>query len=136
MDLLQAVNPVLTPGQRLLTTNSGFEGAEKYPFPRDCEAPIFDANDDYVYVKKTDVNGATSLRMFHLEEVEIPRFDPKKYVTVDDFNSLKEDMINGFNSLQQSISNINTNNRNPQQGGNRNNGKQNSVGSESSGGIQ
>lgn len=136
MDLLQAVNPVLTPGQRLLSTDSGFEGAEKYPFPRDCEAAIFDANDDYVYIKKTDVNGATVLRMFHLEEVEIPRFDPKKYVTVDDFNSLKEEMINGFNSLQQSISNINSNNRNPQQGGNRNNGKQNSVGSESSGGIQ
>ena len=136
MDLLQTVNPVLTPGQRLLSTDSGFEGAEKYPFPRDCEAAIFDTRDDYVYIKKTDVNGATVLRMFHLEEVEIPRFDPKKYATVDDLKSLREDMINGFNNIQQSINNLNSNNRNPQQGGNRNGGKQNSGVSESSGGVQ
>ena len=31
------INPVLTPGQRLLTVK-GCDAAEKYPMPRDCHA--------------------------------------------------------------------------------------------------
>lgn len=133
MDLLNTINPVLTPGQRLLTTNSGYEGAEKYPFPRDCEAPIFDLEEDYVYVKKTDVNGAETLRRFHLEEEPLPKFDPKKYVTMDDFNALKEVVTNGFNSLQQSINNINGNTK---QWNGKGSGKPNSGVGESSGSVQ
>ena len=135
MDLLQNINPILTPGQRLLTVK-GSAAAEKYPFPRDCQAPLFDEDEDYLYIKQTDANGAVTIRRFHLEEDPIPVFDPKKYATVDDLKSLREDMINGFNNIQQSINNLNSNNRNSQQGNNRNNGKQNSGVSESSGGVQ
>lgn len=102
MDLLNNTNPTLLPGQRLLKAK-GCDGAEKYPMPRDCEAPIFDEDDDYLYIKKTDTNGGVTLLRYKLEEDPIPHFDPKKYVTVDDFNSFKEDILNGFNSLQQTI---------------------------------
>lgn len=133
MDLLNSTNPVLVPGQRLLTTDAGYQGADKYPFPRDCEAAIFDTNEDYVYIKRTDVNGATTLRRFHLEEEPLPVFDPKKYVTVDDLAGFKEEMINAINSLQQSINNSN---RNPQQGNNRDRGKQNTVVGEPGASVQ
>lgn len=138
MELLNTITtPVLQPGQRLLSTDSGFEGAEKYPFPRDCEASIFDAEDNYFYIKKTDVNGASTIRMFKYEEVPIPRFDPKKYVTIDDFDSFKEEMRNGFTSIQSAISNINTNSgkQYTKQGNGGQSNKQNSGFSESSGNV-
>lgn len=129
-NLLSGANPLLTPGQRLLKCK-GFEAAEKYPFPRDCEAPIFDEDEAVFYKKVTDVNGATTIRMFEYNEVPIPRFDPKKYVTIDDFDNFKEEILHGFTDLQQSIQSIaNTGNRNPQQGNNRPNSKQNNGVSE------
>ena len=121
MDLLNSVNPVLAPGQRLLTVK-GYEAAEKYPFPRDCHAPLFDEEDDYLYIKRTDVNGGTTVDRYHLESDPIPKFDPKKYVTVDDFANFKEEILNGFNNLQQSIA---AGNRNPGQNNNRGNSKSN-----------
>lgn len=134
MDLLNTINPILTPGQRLLNVK-GYEAAEKYPFPRDCQAALFDEDEDYVYIKVTDTNGGVTVRRFHLEEDPVPKFDPKKYVTVDDFAQFKEEILNGFNSLQQSISNANSI-RNSQQGNSRGNGKQNTGINESSAGIQ
>ena len=102
-DLFSTANPTLLPGQRLLSVKGGFEAAEKYPTPRDCEAAIFDEDEDYLYIKKTDTNGGVTLTRYRLEEEPIPRFDPKKYVTVDDFKSFKEEILDGFNSLQKSI---------------------------------
>ena len=126
-------NPLLTPGQRLLRAK-GFEAAEKYPFPRDCEAVIFDEDEDVFYLKFTDVNGAVTVRMFDYTERPIPKFDPTKYVTVDDFKSFKEEILNGFNNLQQTIAA--NGNRNAQQGNNRGDRKQNNAVGESSGNIQ
>ena len=103
MDLLNTQNPTLLPGQRLLSVKGGYEAAEKYPTPRDCEAPIFDEEEDYLYIKRTDTNGGVTITRYQLIEDPIPRFDPKKYVTVDDFASFKEKILNGFNSLQKSI---------------------------------
>lgn len=103
MDLFNTgTNQTLLPGQRLLKVK-GAEAADKYPMPRDCEAAIFDEDDDYLYVKKTDTNGGVILLRYHLEEDPIPKFDPKKYVTVDDFSRFKEEILNGFNTLQQTI---------------------------------
>lgn len=103
MDLFNnGVNQTLLPGQRLLKAK-GTEAAEKYPMPRDCEACLFDEDEDYIYIKKTDTNGGVTLLRYHLEEDPIPHFDPKKYVTVDDFTKFKEEILNGFNNLQQTI---------------------------------
>lgn len=103
VDLLNTQNPTLLPGQRLLSVKGGYEAAEKYPTPRDCEAAIFDEDEDYLYIKRTDTNGGVTITRYSLIEDPIPRFDPKKYVTVDDFTSFKEEILNGFNSLQKSI---------------------------------
>lgn len=133
MELQNIINPVLTPGQRLLSIKGGYEAVEKYPMPRDCHAPIFDEDEDYLYIKRTDANGGASIQRYHLEEDPIPKFDPKKYVTVEDFNNFKEEILNGFNNLQSAITN--SGNRNSQQGNNRRDGKQNNGGGESSAGV-
>lgn len=128
MELLNTTNPTLFPGQRLLKVK-GTEAADKYPMPRDCEAPLFDEDEDYLYVKKTDTNGGVILLRYKLEEDPIPHFDPKKYVTVDDFNTFKEDILNGFNDLRQALTtnhntgNINAGfNKSGKQSGKSNNG--------------
>lgn len=104
MDLFNTQNPTLLPGQRLLSVKGGFEAAEKYPTPRDCEAAIFDEDEDYLYIKKTDTNGGVTLTRYQLVEDPIPRFDPKRYVTVDDFKSFKEDILDAINGIQKSVS--------------------------------
>ena len=130
MDLLNTVNPLLTPGQRLLGVK-GFDAAEKYPFPRDCQAALFDEEDDYVYIKRTDTNGGVTLDRYRLEPDPIPKFDPKKYVTVDDLAKFKEEVLNAINGLSTS----NTGNQYTKQGNSGRTGKQNSGVSEPSGNI-
>lgn len=60
MELLNNINQTLLPGQRLIKVK-GAEAAEKYPMPRDCEAVVFDEDEDYCYIKKTDTNGTSSV---------------------------------------------------------------------------
>ena len=130
------VNQTLLPGQRLLKTK-GAEAAEKYPMPRDCEACLIDEDEDYIYIKKTDTNGGVTLLRYRLEEDPIPHFDPKKYVTVDDFTKFKEEILNGFNNLQQTItSGNNTGYKSGKQSYKSNNGVSQSAGDVSANGVQ
>lgn len=109
MDLLsslsQGLNQALFPGHREIRVK-GWEEAEKYPMPRDCEAIMIDSDPstDYIYMKVTDTNGGQRFARYKIIEDPIPRFDPDKYVTTNDFNKLKEDMKNGFDSIKQLIS--------------------------------
>ena len=102
MAILGNTGRVISPGERLIFTN-GYEEAEKYPTARDSEVPIFDSGEDYVYIKRTDSNGYSTIRRMKLVDDPIPKFDPKLYVSVDDFNDLKKEVRDGFNSIQQSI---------------------------------
>ena len=109
MELFNGQTQTLLPGQRLIRVK-GYSGAEKYSnsMPRDCEASMFDDDDDYCYVAKTDTNGGVQLLMFKLIEEEAPVFKPDRYVTKEDFNAFKEDILNGFNTLQQAITSGNS----------------------------
>ena len=104
MAILDNLNQTLFPGHRVIKVD-GWQAAEKYPLPRDCEVVMLDTNPDvdYIYMKKTDTNGAETFARYLIEEDPIPKFDPQKYVTVDDFKNFKEEILNGFNSLKQSI---------------------------------
>lgn len=138
MELFNNPNSTLLPGQRLLRLK-GYQAADKYPMPRDCEAAFFDEDEDYCYVKKTDTNGGYILLRYHMEEDPIPQFDPKKYVTVDDFNNFKEEILNGFSTLQQTITGNANNPGNPNGYNGKSNkqfNKSNSGGSQSSANVQ
>lgn len=109
MDILSELNRALMPGSRVIRVN-GWEQAEKYPIPRDCEVIMLDSDpeSDHIYMKKSDVNGSEIVERYLIVEDPIPKFDPEKYVTVDDFKQLKEEMLNGFDSIRQSIAGIGT----------------------------
>ena len=111
MAILDDLNQALLPGHRVIKVD-GWQAAEKYPLPRDCEVVMLDINPevDYIYMKKTDINGAEKFARYVIEEDPIPKFDPDKYVTTDDFKNFKEEILNGFNSLKQSITGSNSSN--------------------------
>lgn len=101
----QGLNQTLFPGHRVIRVN-GWESAEKYPMPRDCETIMLDGDpsSDYIYMKVTDSNGGERFARYKLVEDPIPRFEPDKYVTTSDFVKFKEEITNGFDSLKQLIS--------------------------------
>lgn len=107
MDLFNGQTQTFMPGQRLVRVR-GYEAADKYALPRDCEAIFIDEDEDVCYIKKTDTNGGEKLWMYDMTEKELPRFDPTKYVTKKDFDSFKEDILNGFNDIKQAIANSGT----------------------------
>ena len=135
VDLLNTQNPTILPGQRLLSVKGGYEAAEKYPTPRDCEVAIFDEDEDYVYIKRTDTNGGVTITRYSLIEDPIPRFDPKRYVTVDDFASFKEEILNGIKNLQGTIQPNNGYNNKSNNSGKQYSKSNNGV-SESGGDVQ
>ncbi len=104
MDILEGFNQTLFPGQKVIRVN-GWQNAEKYPVPRDCEVIMLDTDpdSDYIYMKKVDQNGASNFERYKIEADPVPRFDPEKYVTVKDFENFQKEILNGFNSLKQSI---------------------------------
>ena len=104
MDILEGLNQTLFPGYRVIRVN-GWEAAEKYPLPRDCEAIMLDSNpeSDHIYMKKVDVNGAPNFERYKITRDPVPRFDPEKYVTVDSFDNFKKEILDGFDSLKQSF---------------------------------
>ena len=102
--LNQGLSQSLYPGHRMPKAK-GWELAEKYPIPRDCEAVILDSDpdSDYIYMKVTDANGGEQFERYKIVPDPIPRFEPGKYVTINDFNSFKEEILDGINSLKQSL---------------------------------
>lgn len=85
----------------------GTAGAREYQMNRDSRVALFDEDEDYVYIKKTDSNGQPSYRKFKL--IEEPFEEPStiqngvQYVTMEEFNRFKEEILNA----QQSIQSIN-----------------------------
>lgn len=85
-----------SPGQRIVKVN-GFEKADNYPLPRDCEAIFLDEESDIMYIKKTDANGSWNTFSFDVKIKKNPKFDPNDYVTKDDLKAFKEDLLNAIN---------------------------------------
>lgn len=112
-NILQGFNQTLFPGHSVIRVN-GWEGADKYPMPRDCEAIMLDADpeSDHLYMKKTDSNGGATTERYKYKKDPVPKFDPDKYLTVEDFKNyqeenrkFQEDILDAINSLRQSYSN-------------------------------
>lgn len=110
MDILNSLNQALYPGHRVIRVK-GYKAAKDYPMPRDSEAIFLDDDPavNYIYMKKVDVNGGEMIARYLYEEDPIPEFDPKKYVTTEEFNNRMEEVINGINSIRESISTTTTN---------------------------
>ena len=84
--------------QDLIRVN-GMEGANAYPMPAPgCTVPLFDANQDVMYIKSTDASGLCSLRRFRFcEEAE----EKPEYMTRGEFYKAMEELKNGKQSVRK-----------------------------------
>lgn len=99
MDILTSLNQAILPGQRVRRVK-GWDGLKAFPMPRDSEGIFLDEDDskNYIYMKKVGLNGEEVCARYRFEEDPVEEFDPDKYVTKKDMESMKEDILNGIDS--------------------------------------
>lgn len=78
---------------------TGMEGAKAYQMPPNSVVPLFDADNDIMYVKSTDGAGFPTIRAFAFQPVEDKPEQVQQYVTRDEFDAamkhLREAIDNG-----------------------------------------
>lgn len=85
-------NPIPSAAQPVngLVSVTGIEGAKAYQMPPNSSMPLFDGNNDILYVKTTDAAGYPTIRTFKFEPME-QAAQPQQtteYVTRADFDAL------------------------------------------------
>lgn len=73
-----------------LVSVTGAEGAKAYPLPPNSSMPLFDANEDVMYVKTTDGAGFPTVKAYRFEQVEAPEAQAPQYATREDFERLEK----------------------------------------------
>jgi len=77
-----------------LVSVTGIEGAKAYQLPPNSSMPLFDQNNDILYLKTTDSAGYPTIRSFSFKAVE--QADQKSqaadYVTRSEFDALVHDV--------------------------------------------
>lgn len=86
--------PPQQPQQGLIQVN-GLEGARAYPLGPNSSVPLFDANSDVMYVKRTDAGGYPTIQAYTFAPVQDAQQQQPEYVTREEFNELKEMIANG-----------------------------------------
>lgn len=84
---------------------TGMDGAKAYQMPPNSVVPLFDADNDIMYVKSTDGAGFPTIRAFAFQPIENPTPQAQQYVTRDEFNNalaqLKEAIGNGKQPVRE-----------------------------------
>lgn len=65
---------------------TGMDGAKAYQMPPNSVVPLFDADNDIMYIKSTDGAGFPTIRAFAFQPVENPTPQAQQYVTREEFN--------------------------------------------------
>lgn len=88
-----------------LNAVNGDDGAKQFSMRPNSRVALFDINDDVVFIKQTDSNNYPTIRKFRLTEIveETPVNNAQQYVTIDEFNKLREELLNGQQSIRESI---------------------------------
>ena len=84
----------LFPAVEKLKRVKGVDAAKAFPMGPDSEVALFEEDDDVFYVKMTDANNFPSLRKFRFTEEPLEVPNKEQYVTIDEFNKLKEELEN------------------------------------------
>ena len=83
----------------------GDNGAKQFSMRPNSRVALFDINDDIMFIKSTDSNNYPTIKKYRFTEVvEEHQNDTQRYVTIDEFNKLKEELLNGQQSIRESIS--------------------------------
>lgn len=97
-------------GNTDLTFVNGSENAMKYPMNPNSRMPIFEKDDDIVYIVSSDASGFKSMRRFRL--IEEPELKPEdKFVGIETFNELKGEIADVKQSMGAILDAITSNKR-------------------------
>lgn len=92
------MQPGMQQGMQLIRV-TGMDGAKAYQMPPNSVVPLFDADNDIMYVKSTDGAGFPTIRAFAFQPVEDKPEPVPQYVTRDEFDTamkhLREAIDNG-----------------------------------------
>lgn len=97
--VLNPIPPISTLKETDLLTTKGIEGVNAFVTAKNSRYPIFDSDDDILYIKRTDANNNPTVRMFAFSEISMEDYIKIKaknspYATKDDLNELKEGLKN------------------------------------------
>lgn len=93
-----------TPIQELIRV-TGIDGAKAYQMPPNSVVPLFDANNDIMYIKTTDGAGFPSIRAFSFTPIEDAQEQPTEYVSRSEFDALVaevKELMNGKQPVPES----------------------------------
>ena len=80
---------------------TGIEGAKAYQMPPNSTMPLFDADNDIMYIKSTDGAGFPTIREFAFSPVETtPQAPDVEYVQRSEFDKLVEEVKELMNGKQ------------------------------------
>lgn len=82
---------------------TGLDGAKAYQMPPNSVVPLFDSDNDVMYIKSTDGAGFPTIRAFNFtpyEPLQMPT--PNDYVTRAEFEELKGMIKNGKQFVSES----------------------------------
>ena len=92
------MQPGMQQGMQLIRV-TGMDGAKAYQMPPNSVVPLFDADNDIMYVKSTDGAVFPTIRAFSFQPVEDKPEPVQQYVTRDEFDAamkhLREAIDNG-----------------------------------------
>lgn len=83
---------------------TGLDGAKAYQMPPNSVVPLFDANNDIMYIKSTDGAGFPSIRAFSFAPIEAAVQEPNQgdYVQRSEFEELAA-QVRGLLGGEQSV---------------------------------
>lgn len=102
MPTYQYTQPVVQPAQELIRV-TGIEGAKAYQMAPNSVVPLFDANNDIMYIKSTDGAGFPSIRAFSFAPIEQSAEPAPDYVQRSEFDALVEE-VKGLMNAKQPVS--------------------------------
>ena len=95
--------PLFSSNNQLLKVN-GIEGARAYPTYPNSVIALFDANEDYMYIKTTDSGNYPTIDTYKFTKIlpETPQELTNNFVTKEEFQKFKEEILNAQQSVSKS----------------------------------
>lgn len=91
------------PYEQSLIRVTGIDGARAYQMRPNSTVALFDANNDYFYIKSTDGAGFPTIRTFKFEEMfPTPMSGTNDFVSRAEFEELRKELTDGKFNISQS----------------------------------
>lgn len=90
--IAQPMQPVMPQQQTNMIQVNGIEGAKAYQMPANASIVLFDANQDVMYLKRTDGGGYPTIETFTFQRAAQAQPQQAAMVSVDEFNALRSEV--------------------------------------------